>query len=82
MTTAIEDLNNFRQFATSIVSNGQTELTLADLVKHWQQAKKRDSANESICQSLAEFEAGQGEPVREFLDKIKSKYDLTLDSKA
>lgn len=80
MSTTTDDLNSFHQFATGIVSKGQTDLTLAELVEHWQQAKERASANESIRQSLAEFESGQGEPVKEFLGKMKSKYDLTLDS--
>jgi len=80
MSTTTDDLNSFHQFATGIVSDGQTDLTLAELVEHWQQSKERASANESIRQSMAEFESGQGEPVREFLGKMKSKYDLTLDS--
>lgn len=45
-----------------------------------EQSKERAAANESILQSLSEFEAGQGEPVREFLDNMKTKYNLTLDS--
>lgn len=80
MPITTDDLNRFHEFAVSMVSRGQTELTLAELVAHWQQAQERASANESIKQSLAEFEAGQGQPAREFLAEMKNKYNLTPDS--
>ena len=80
MPITTDDLNRFHEFAVSMVSRGQTELTLAELVAHWQQAQERASANESIKQSLAEFETGQGQPAREFLAVMKNKYNLTPDS--
>jgi len=80
MSISTDDLNSFHQFATSIVTRGQTTLTLSELVDHWQQSKEREATNQSIRQSLAEFESGQGQPVEEFLDEIKSKHNLSLDS--
>lgn len=82
MSITTDDLNNFHQFATNMVASEQGQLTLPELVQHWQQSKERAAANKSIRQSLAEFEAGEGEPVRDFLDKMSSKYDLSLDSKS
>ena len=80
MPITTDDLNRFHEFAVSMVSHGQTELTLAELVAHCQHAQERASANESIKQSLAEFETGQGQPAREFLAEMKNKYNLTPDS--
>jgi len=80
MAITTNDLNSFHQFAVSIVAQGQTDLTLAELVERWQQAQERQSANESIRQSLAEFADGQGEPAQEFIDRMKSKHKLTLDA--
>ena len=81
MPITTDDLNSFHHFAITMVTKGQAPLTLAELVEHWQRDQELAAANASISQSLAEFEARQGEPVREFLDKMKSKYNLTLDSK-
>ena len=51
MSITTDDLKRFHEFAVSMVSRGKTELTLAELVAHWQQAQERASANESIKQS-------------------------------
>ena len=79
MSITTDGLNRFHEFAVSMVSRRQTELTLAELVVCWQQAQERVSANKSVKQSLAELEAGQGQPAREFLAEMKSKYKLTPD---
>ena len=83
MSITTDDLKSFHEYAVSMVTRGQTELTLAELVAHWQQSKEqqsqeRSAANESIQQSLEEFASGQGQPVREFLGEMKSKHNLTL----
>ena len=80
MAITTNDLNSFHQFAVSLVAQGQDNLTLPELVERWQRAQERQSANESIRQSLAEFADGQGEPAREFLDKMRNKHNLTLDT--
>lgn len=80
MSITTDDLKSFHQYAVNMVTRGQTELTLAELVAHWQQSQERAAANESIRQSLEEYESGQGQPVREFLGEMKSKHDLTLEN--
>ena len=80
MPVTTDDLNSFHHFAITMVTKGQAPLTLAELVEHWEQEQELAAGNASIRQSLAEFKTGQGEPVREFLGKMKSKYNLTLDS--
>ena len=75
-----DDLQNFYQFALGAIKTDDNAASLRELADKWDAQRERTSANESIRQSLAEFEAGQGEPVRDFLGRMKSKYNLTLDS--
>ena len=75
MQTSHDDLNKFHAFATVAIRNDAT-LSVEELVTLWRRSNEREAANDSIRQSLAEFDAGAGIPIDEFLNSMKSKHNL------
>jgi len=80
MSITNDELNSFHQFALAVIQEQGKDLTLESLVSQWRNSQERRETNEAISQSLAEFESGQGRPVKEFLDEMKTKHDFSPEA--
>lgn len=76
MPTTIEDLQNFHEFALEAINNDASIESMRELVDQWYAQQERESANEAIRQSHAEFAAGLGRPAEEFMSEMRAKYNL------
>ena len=75
-----DDLQSFHQFALAEIRDDSINATLEELVSKWRASKERRETNESILQSLAEIDAGEGKPAEQFLSEMESKHNLTMES--
>ena len=76
MSLTSDELNSFHQFALAAIRDAENDATLEELLSKWRAAKERHETNDSIRQSLSEFESGQGRPVDQFMNEMKSKHQL------
>jgi predicted transcriptional regulator len=79
MSVTNDDLNNFHQFAIS-AREDNTDATIEQLLAQWRATKERAETNESIRQGLAEMEAGEGQPLDEFIAEMNAKHNLSMEA--
>lgn len=79
MSITNDDLNNFHQFALN-AREQHTDATIEQLLAQWRATRERAEANESIRQGLTEMEAGEGQPLDEFVAEMNKKHNLSMEA--
>jgi len=82
MIATLEELNEFRQFATEQIGNGAEELSLEELVDRWRMlSHSPDELNDNVRavqEAIADMERGEtGQPFGEFAAEFRVRHDLT-----
>ena len=77
MSTALQELNSFHQFALDSLHSRDEDVSLESLLAVWRANKERDEVNAAIRQGLAEMEAGKGIPLDEYLAEFDKERGMT-----
>jgi len=76
MAVTRQELDSFHRFAAERLDNGDSELTIDDLVIEWDSSRNRDEINAAISEGLADVEAGRHRPAEEVTEELRQKYDI------
>ena len=76
MSTALQELNSFHQFAMDSLHSREEGVSLESLLEVWRANREREQVNAAIRQGLAEMDAGKGIPFNEFLAEFDKKHGL------
>jgi hypothetical protein len=79
MSSTLDDLAAFQQFAQQKVDSGEAE-SLEELFGLWRlehpTTEEQAEIHEAIRQGLADIEAGRYRPAQEVMDELRAKYGL------
>ncbi len=79
-----EHLDSFHRFASDRLDNGDSELTMPELLKLWAlenpSNRERAEVAEIIRQGDADIEAGNYRTLDEFMDEFRAKNDIPQDA--
>ena len=67
MSTALQELNSFHQFALDSLRSQDEFISLENLLETWRAQKVREVVNAAIRQGISEMKAGKGIPLDEYL---------------
>lgn len=77
----VNDLRAFRDFADARLSNGGADLTLDEALVDWegenQTDQEREETLEAIRRGFTDVEAGRVRPVREAIEELRRKHNLS-----
>jgi predicted transcriptional regulator len=76
MSTALQELTSFHQFALDSLRSRDEDVSLEQLLETWRAQKEREEVNAGIRRGLAEMEAGKGIPLDDFLAEFDKKHGL------
>lgn len=79
MSVTQADIADFSHFARQQISNGGSELTLAQLAMRWQAARERQEVNAAIQEGLNAIDEGRYRSVDAFKDAMRKKHNLPDD---
>jgi hypothetical protein len=82
MSTTLDELAAFQQFAVQKVDSGEAE-SLEELFDLWRlehpTAEEQAEIHEAIRQGLADIEAGRYRPAEEVMGELRAKYGLSRE---
>ena len=76
MSTALQELNSFHEFALDSLRSRNEYISLENLLETWRAQKERDEVNAAIRQGLADVEAGRYRPAAEVMEDFRKKHGL------
>jgi hypothetical protein len=80
MTVTPADIAEFSQYGSEQISNGGSDLTLAQLALRWQAARERAEMIAAIREGLADIEAGRTQDALEAIEEMRTKYNIPRDA--
>ncbi|MFN0018523.1 MAG: hypothetical protein ACKVP0_09705 [Pirellulaceae bacterium] len=76
MSTALQELNNFHQFALDSLRTRDEYVSLENLLEIWRAQKEREEVNAAIREGLADIEAGRYRPAAEVMEEFRKKHGI------
>lgn len=81
MSTTLEELNRFRDFAEAKLSNGESDWSLGQLVELWHfenpTPEQREADFQAVKEALRDLDNGDcGEPLEDVMREIRDKHGL------
>lgn len=76
MSTALQELNNFHQFALDSLRTRDEYVSLEKLLEIWRAQKEREEVNAAIREGLADIEAGRYRPAVEVMEEFRKKHGI------
>ena len=76
MSTALQELNNFHQFALDSLRIRDEYVSLESLLEIWRAQKEREEVNAAIREGLADIEAGRYRPAAEVMEEFRKKHGI------
>lgn len=76
MSLTHQELVDFHQFAVTKLSTGRAQ-TLQELLDEWNDAREHERSVAAIRESVAQYEAGLGMPVKQAFDEIRANLGLS-----
>ena len=76
MSTALQELNNFHQFALDSLRIRDEYVSLENLLEIWRAQKEREEVNAAIREGLADIEAGRYRPAAEVMEEFRKKHGI------
>ncbi len=78
MAISAEQLEDFHRFASEKVKNGETELTIEELLRLWRMESDRLESVNAIKRGIAEVEAGRVHTLEDVDAEIRRRFDQTV----
>ena len=76
MSTALQELNSFHQFALNSLRSRDEYVSLENLLETWRAQRERDEVNAAIRDGLADIEAGRYRPAAEVMEEFRKKHGI------
>jgi predicted transcriptional regulator len=76
MSTALQELNSFHQFALNSLRSRDEYVSLENLLETWRAQKDRDEVNTAIRDGLADIEAGRYRPAAEVMEEFRKTHGI------
>jgi hypothetical protein len=73
MTVNQNDLDSFHDFATNLLSDSESTLSLEEVVKKWRAERELSAAIESVRRGIADAEAGYLRDLADVDERIRSE---------
>jgi predicted transcriptional regulator len=77
MSTALQELNSFHEFAVDSLRSRNEDVSLERLLAIWRARQEREEVNAAIRRGLADVEAGRVIPADQFLADFDKKHGLS-----
>ena len=74
--STLQELEQFHEFATNLLSQTQSEYTLEELLDLYRAAFELSESNAAIEESLHDLAAGKARPLKEFLDEFRQRHQI------
>ena len=78
MAISAEQLEDFHRFASEKVKDGDTELTIEELLRLWRMESDRLDSVNAIKKGIAEVEAGRVHTLEDVDAEIRRRFDETV----
>ena len=76
MSTALQELNSFHEFALHSLRSSTEFVSLENLLETWRAQTEREEVNAAIRKGLADVEAGRYRPATEVMEEFRKKHGL------
>ena len=77
MSTTLQELNSFHQFALESLRGRSEQIPLEQLLETWRATKEREEVNAAIREGLAHIEAGRLRPAAEDKEEFRKKHGIS-----
>ena len=77
MSTVLQELNSFHEFAADSLRSRKDDVSLERLLAIWRAKKEREEVNAAIRQGLDDVDAGRVVPADQFLAEFDKRHGLT-----
>lgn len=79
MPVTQRQLDSFHRFASQMLNNGGTDLSLEELVAHWRAQQERADVNACLRQATDDLKAGRHRPAHEVMEELRTKHNLPTE---
>lgn len=76
MSTTIEELESFHQYAALRLKENGTEPSLDELLMDWADTRDREAVNDAIRRGIADVDAGRHQPADQVMEQIRRELRL------
>jgi predicted transcriptional regulator len=76
MSTALQELISFHQFALDSLRSCDEDVSLESLMETWRTQQERAEVNAAIREGLADIEAGRYRPASEVMEEFRKKHGI------
>ena len=77
MSTALQELNSFHEFAMDSLRSQGEYVSLENLLETWRAQKEREDINAAIREGLADIKAGRYRPAAEVMEEFRKKHGIS-----
>ena len=74
MSTTLDELESFHQYAARRLKDGGSEPSLDELMMEWADSRDRGAVNEAIRHGIADVDAGRHQPADQVMEQIRCEF--------
>lgn len=79
MSTSLEELESFHEYAAGRLAEGASQASLDELLMEWQDRRDGEAINAAIRRGLADVDAGRYEPAEQSIQALGREFGLSKE---